>query len=568
MNMPIPAVGIDPGPDWATNLNNCLTIVDSHDHSTGSGVPITPSGMNISSDLTFGGNNAIGLRSVRLNIQGSPLAGAQDLNCLYDSGVDLYFNDGNGNQIRITQSGGVAGTPGSIANLVPPASASYVSANQTFVWQSDANTSANLDAGSVIFRNVTASSHGITMSAPIALGSDYTLTLPALPSSQKIMTLDNAGLISAPYTVDNSTLTIVANVIGVPAGGIGTTQLANGAVTPAKMSSDALAIGSSYRNFLYNGGFDFWQRGTTNTAANGATRYVSDRWYVKNSLGTAGVITFAQVAGSVAGSKFGASVKITNPPSAAQANGCELYQTLDNESSLDLLGKSASVTAQIKALGNVNQVGIQFYYATSEAKVTTAIGSEQLVTVNSSTFSLGSLLAQTLTAATITTAGVVGVRIRITAVSSGNTYDVNNGFIVEQVGMNIASGSIPFLRQGSGSQAELALCQRFYEKSYDITTNPATSTSVGASGMSVSQAGAATNNLTMTVFFKSAKRSASTVTLFDIVGNSAAVTTNIGNNASGVAAFNLGQNSFNSGALSGSGAVFSVTFHWTAEAEI
>ena len=41
MGIPVPTVGVDPGPDWANNLNSGLGIIDSHDHSTGKGAPIT-----------------------------------------------------------------------------------------------------------------------------------------------------------------------------------------------------------------------------------------------------------------------------------------------------------------------------------------------------------------------------------------------------------------------------------------------------------------------------------------------------------------------------------------------
>lgn len=41
MGMPVPVVGTDPGPDWANNINACLSIIDSHNHSTGQGAPVT-----------------------------------------------------------------------------------------------------------------------------------------------------------------------------------------------------------------------------------------------------------------------------------------------------------------------------------------------------------------------------------------------------------------------------------------------------------------------------------------------------------------------------------------------
>lgn len=199
MNLVLPVPTVDPGPDYADVLNAALARIDSHNHSSGNGVQINPSGLNINTDLPFLGNNATLLRSTRFSPQNSPLSGASDLGCCYVSGVDLYYNDVAGNQVRMTQSGGVAGSQGSIANLTSPASASYVSGNSTFVWQSAASTPANMDGGSFIFRNITASSKGITVSAPSALAANYSLIWPsALPSAQSFATIDNSGNIAAP----------------------------------------------------------------------------------------------------------------------------------------------------------------------------------------------------------------------------------------------------------------------------------------------------------------------------------------------------------------------------------
>lgn len=211
MNLPVPVVGVDSGPDWANNLNSCLTIIDSHNHSSGSGVQITPAGLNLSSDLSFLSNNATAIRSVRFSAQVSPLALSTDLGCLYESGVDLYYNDGVGNQVRITQSGGVAGSPGSIANLTSPASASYVSGTQSFVWQSAANTPANNDGASLILRNLSANSKGLTLSPPAAMGSDFDITLPTLPVSQSFVTINSSGSMSAATVYPLGSTGIAAN---------------------------------------------------------------------------------------------------------------------------------------------------------------------------------------------------------------------------------------------------------------------------------------------------------------------------------------------------------------------
>lgn len=252
MNINVPTVGVTSGPQYATDINNAFMTVDAHDHSSGNGVSITPAGLNISSDLSFLGNNATVLKSARFQVQSSPLATASDVGCLYVSGSDLYFNDVSGNQVRITQSGGVAGSPGSISGLSSPASATYVSGSQTFVWQSDAATAANMDAGSLILRNITASSYGLTLNPPNAMGANYSLTLPSLPASQKIMTLDATGAMSAPYSVDNSTIEIASNVIQIKDSGVTTAKINNGAVTQAKRASLGQQISSTITSFDTN----------------------------------------------------------------------------------------------------------------------------------------------------------------------------------------------------------------------------------------------------------------------------------------------------------------------------
>jgi microcystin-dependent protein len=198
MNLPVPTVGVDPGPDWATNIDSCLTILDQHNHTAGSGVQITPDGMNINADLPLNDNNLTLARSLRLSSQGAALALPTDIGCLYESGVDLYFNDGSGNQIRLTQSGSIVGTAGSISGLVAPASASYIPFSQVFVWQSAALTPANLDAGSIILRNVTASSFGLTLAPPLAMAADRTITLPNLPAATRPLQIDVSGNIGYP----------------------------------------------------------------------------------------------------------------------------------------------------------------------------------------------------------------------------------------------------------------------------------------------------------------------------------------------------------------------------------
>lgn len=206
MSLVVPVVGQEPGPQYATDVNSSLNIIDGHNHTPGLGVPVPSDGISFNADLPAMGNRLTGLKSVTFSSQASPLAGIlPDIDAIYVSGVDLYYNDGNGNQVRITQSGGVAGSPGSISGLTPPASASYNSGTSSFVWQSGVNTAAGMDNGPVTIREIAANARGITIQSPTGLGADYSITLlGTLPSITSMLQITASGQLVTPASIVQS----------------------------------------------------------------------------------------------------------------------------------------------------------------------------------------------------------------------------------------------------------------------------------------------------------------------------------------------------------------------------
>lgn len=197
MSLPVPVVGQEAGPQYATDVNNSLTIVDGHNHTPGYGVQIPTGGLNINSDLPINGNNIASTRSLRLQTQPGALTGASDVGSIYNFSGNLYYNNNSGVAVQITNGSSIAGSTGSISGLSSPASASYVSSSQAFVWQSNTNTPANMDNGSVTIRQVTASPNGVTISSPNSLAANYTLTLPtALGGSNLPLSVDASGNMS------------------------------------------------------------------------------------------------------------------------------------------------------------------------------------------------------------------------------------------------------------------------------------------------------------------------------------------------------------------------------------
>lgn len=214
MNLIVPVPTREPSPDWAYDLNASLTILDQHTHASGSGVLITPSALNINADLPLTSHNLTLVRTIRFSAQVSPITGSTpDLGCLYESGVDLYYNDGGGNQIRITQSGSVAGSAGTITGL-PSGTASAAYGASVFVFQAATATAANIDVGSVLLRNNTASSFALTLAPPSAMGADLSLVLPALPGATNFLTLDVSGNIAANVAISHGITRAMQVVVG------------------------------------------------------------------------------------------------------------------------------------------------------------------------------------------------------------------------------------------------------------------------------------------------------------------------------------------------------------------
>lgn len=251
MNLPVPTPGVTSGPVYATDINNCLTIIDGHDHTTGFGVLITPAAMDINSDLSFNNYNLINLRTTTFQIQDSPLSNPTDSNCLFVSGVDLYYNDGT-NTIRVTSGGSVNAGAGSIGGL-PSGTASVTYSSGQYIFEQSTGIRADIDALNYILRNNISSSAALILSPPNSMSSDYTLVLPSLPGSQKIMTLDASGNMSAPYVVDNSTIEISSNTIRVKPNGITTNEIAPNTIVAADIASNTIT-GNQITNTLVLGG--------------------------------------------------------------------------------------------------------------------------------------------------------------------------------------------------------------------------------------------------------------------------------------------------------------------------
>lgn len=237
MLLNLPDVGVIPGPLWASMLNAAFFDIDSHDHSSNKGVQVTPSGLNVDSDLPFNSNNAITLRSTAYDNQGAFLPNT-DLRRIYVKGGDLFYNNNlgvpvqitSGTTINITGFGGIGGDYGQPG---VQAAVTYSNITKTYLFVQSPGVTGGMAFGPIsIFENVMGA-NSVTIRTPVALGASYVLRLfPSLPATMnELVALDTignlttgnpsasgGGIVSNKFLNTNDTFSLSTNALTAPMG--------------------------------------------------------------------------------------------------------------------------------------------------------------------------------------------------------------------------------------------------------------------------------------------------------------------------------------------------------------
>jgi hypothetical protein len=243
------------------------------------------------------------------------------------------------------------------------------------------------------------------------------------------------ALISAVSAGTPATLTVGNN---------GETLVADSSTSTGLRYQGSMAAGG---NFLINGLFDIWQRGTSSTTTN---NYGSaDRWVQYAISGTG---TFSQDAsvipsGALYSMKFVASA--TAQPS--------IIQVIETMNTIPIAGQTVTLSAFVANSASANMDFILGYSTNADeawtgtyTTITATAGSNTLTGITTS------LTRRSLTFAIPSTAKTLRVWIRTTA-TIASAATVNWGGVMLQL------GSVPttLVRNGATIQGELAACQRY-----------------------------------------------------------------------------------------------------------
>lgn len=271
-------------------------------------------------------------------------------------------------------------------------------------------------------------------------------------------------------------------------------------------SSALLPAGLGFRNVLINGDFKVWQRVTSKAMATGAgTGYIADRWTAARAAYAAGGTVSRQTA-SLDGFQYCSRVQRDSGNTSAALN--YYFQTLESVTSIPLANKPVVYSFYIRAGAN--------FSGSIVAKLYSGTATDQINYPDSAITGSATVISSTLSLTTswqrVTLFGNVGATA--TQLFAGfewtpsGTAGAADYYEITGVQLEQNYQPTPFEQRPIG--VELALCQRYYEKSYTQSVSIGTATQNGSITVFYNASYGACSGFQ----FKQTKRAAPTITLY------------------------------------------------------
>lgn len=438
MNLILPDVGSTVGPTWATELNTAYDLIDSHDHSSGKGIAITPSGLNISSDLSFAQNNATNLRTTRFFNNSSFTGGINDKTCLYALNNELFYVDGSGNTVQIT-SGGALDVSVSITTLT------LKDSTFTLEYFGDTSKAFRLD-GSLL----QTSSTNVFSVPNIGTGSSNTGTLVELAATQTLThkTLGTGSVITGATAVNlisgSGTLTLPTS---------GTVVVPNGSDTLANLTGTQTLTGKTLTgNIVANVSVD----GTHTMTFQASNDTIVGR-------ATTDTLTNKTLSGNTAVTLVSGAATITLPTTTGTLATLANAETLSNKSITGPLIMLADTGVQFNNSGNTFSTTLKAGTNTGNVTFTLPIAdgtSGQVIQTNASGVLSFTSVTATTSRGDTATASTIAALSSSTSVQrlTGSTATVLQGIAAGNAGQslivyNVSSAEIEIAHQNSSATA-------------------------------------------------------------------------------------------------------------------
>jgi hypothetical protein len=457
-------------------------------------------------------------------------------------------------------------------------------------WRNNANTadlaltassSDRLQFGGV---NLPTISSTDTLTNKTISGSSNTLSniaYAALVLTNSIVAADIAATAAIPY----SKLSLAASILS--------SDMSSGAATSGTVLTANGSGGASWaipnRNFIINGNFDFWQRGTSFAAVTN-NQYVADRFSHRRS-GMTAVYTLSRdtdvptLAQSGVQSTYSLKLACTTAQASLSAGDWWAIQhRIEGYDYALLKNRQVTLSFWVKAF-KTGTYCIAFHNSASDRSYI----SEYTINASNTWEQKNITVTVNPSGGTDDFANGIGLRVIWTLaahsgfqtapgswsasgyMSSSNQVNgvdsTSNNFWLALVSLNVGSSAPTFTRAGGCIGKELALCQRYYEQSYDIGTVPAAVTATGC----VDYTSRAADGLDrITIPFRATKRTAPTLTVYSAGGTGIASKFRDVTASSDLAATtaNGGMSGFTAYPTAATTSGHEYQFHWTADAEL
>lgn len=253
-------------------------------------------------------------------------------------------------------------------------------------------------------------------------------------------------------------------------------------MTRAANLAEAAGSGFAFRNRIINGAMQFWQRGTGPTLVHAGSVFVADRWGTNQYQ--QGRHQRAAVTSPPTGLNAKYALQVGSSTTTEVSTGTRMVasQMVESVNCQDLAGQKVTVSCWIKfssatfnsvtnagpssAFGNF---GLSIWFITS---TTDAPSGSTSADSAASTYLYNGSLPTTWTQITLTAtvpAGTNNLSVRCGFDYLGSTATADQNFYhITQVQLEAGSTATPFEFRQYGT--ELALCQRYYEQSPNLTT--------------------------------------------------------------------------------------------------
>jgi hypothetical protein len=217
------------------------------------------------------------------------------------------------------------------------------------------------------------------------------------------------------------------------------------------------------KNFVANGGFDFWQRGTSFASPSNA--YTADRF----AATPAGAISYtvSQQPSFMTSSRY--CLRMQRNSGQTSTSALFLGMAFETFDVIRMQGKTMTWSFYLKAGSNFSPSGsalgvqLQSGTGTDQGPFTLHTGEVTLVSQNAIITTTGTRFSYTFTVPTNATS----MRWNIATTPVG-TAGANDFYEIADMQLEIGSVATPFARAGGSIGGELALCQRYYSVGQSI----------------------------------------------------------------------------------------------------